>query len=146
MVGWHHQPSGHEFEQTSGDSEGQGSLACYCLWNRKESEATYRLNNNIFSHWNSQGTDFLLCKQLWTLLIWAESHPEVSSTLFSVVLCYSSVCCAECQLLEVNAALQKCNEIKITFKVKIMFSNISSAAFFSAEEEVPLSWRIGSMC
>ena len=26
-VGWHHQLNGHEFEQTPGDSEGQGSLA-----------------------------------------------------------------------------------------------------------------------
>ena len=25
MVGWHHQFNGHEFEQTSGDSEGQGA-------------------------------------------------------------------------------------------------------------------------
>ena len=25
MVRWHHQLNGHEFEQTSGDSEGQGS-------------------------------------------------------------------------------------------------------------------------
>ena len=25
MVGWHHQLDGHEFEQTSGDSEGQGA-------------------------------------------------------------------------------------------------------------------------
>ena len=29
MVGWHHQINGHKFEQTLGDSEGQGSLA-YC--------------------------------------------------------------------------------------------------------------------
>ena len=28
MVGWHCQPNGHEFEQTQGDSEGQGSLVC----------------------------------------------------------------------------------------------------------------------
>ena len=28
MVGWHHWLNGHEFEQTQGDSEGQGSLAC----------------------------------------------------------------------------------------------------------------------
>ena len=28
MAGWHHQLDGHEFEQTLGDSEGQGSLAC----------------------------------------------------------------------------------------------------------------------
>ena len=26
MVGWYHQLNGHEFEQTPGDSEGQGSL------------------------------------------------------------------------------------------------------------------------
>ena len=24
MVGWHHQLNGHDFEQTQGDSEGQG--------------------------------------------------------------------------------------------------------------------------
>ena len=26
MVGWHHHLSGHEFEQTLGDGEGQGNL------------------------------------------------------------------------------------------------------------------------
>ena len=29
MVGWHHRFNGHESEQTLGDSEGQGSLACH---------------------------------------------------------------------------------------------------------------------
>ena len=28
MVGWHHRLSGHGFEQTLGDSEGQGNLVC----------------------------------------------------------------------------------------------------------------------
>ena len=28
MVGWYHRLNGHEFEQTLGDGEGQGSLAC----------------------------------------------------------------------------------------------------------------------
>ena len=28
MVGWHHRLNGHESEQTPGDGEGQGSLAC----------------------------------------------------------------------------------------------------------------------
>ena len=32
MVGWHHQLDGHESEQTPGDSEGQGSLACCSPW------------------------------------------------------------------------------------------------------------------
>ena len=36
MAGWHHQLNGHEFEQTPGDSEGQGSLACCSLWAGKE--------------------------------------------------------------------------------------------------------------
>ena len=32
--------NGHEFEQTLGDSEGQGSLACCSLWGPKESDMT----------------------------------------------------------------------------------------------------------
>ena len=28
MTGWHRRLNGHEFEQTLGDGEGQGSLAC----------------------------------------------------------------------------------------------------------------------
>ena len=46
MVGWHHQLKGHESEQTLGDSEGQGSLACYSPWGHKESDKTEQLNNN----------------------------------------------------------------------------------------------------
>ena len=30
IVGWHHQFNGHEFEQPPGDSEGQGTLGCFC--------------------------------------------------------------------------------------------------------------------
>ena len=32
MVGWHHQLNGYGFEQTPGDSEGQGRLACWSPW------------------------------------------------------------------------------------------------------------------
>ena len=46
MVGWHHQLNGHEFEQTWGDSEGQGSLACCNPWGCKESDRTEQLNNS----------------------------------------------------------------------------------------------------
>ena len=35
MVRLHYQLSGHEFEQTPGDGEGQGSLACCSPWGRK---------------------------------------------------------------------------------------------------------------
>ena len=40
MVRWHHQLSGHEFEQTLGDSEGQGSLVYCRTWGLKESDMT----------------------------------------------------------------------------------------------------------
>ena len=46
MVGWHHWPNGHEFQQTQGASEGQGSLMCYSPWGCKESDTTEQLNNN----------------------------------------------------------------------------------------------------
>ena len=40
MVGWHHQLNRHEFEQTLGDSEGQGNLGYCSLWGCKESDMT----------------------------------------------------------------------------------------------------------
>ena len=40
MVGWHHQLNGHEFEQTPGDSERQGSLACCSSWGHNELDTT----------------------------------------------------------------------------------------------------------
>ena len=44
MGEWHHRLNGHEFEQTPGDSEGQGSLACCSPWGYKELDATNQLN------------------------------------------------------------------------------------------------------
>ena len=35
MVVWHHRLNGHEFEQTLGDGDGQGSLACCSPWSRR---------------------------------------------------------------------------------------------------------------
>ena len=46
MIGWHHQLNGDEFEQTLGDSEGQGNLVCCSPWGCKELDTTEWLNNN----------------------------------------------------------------------------------------------------
>ena len=46
MVGWHQWLNGHEFEQTLGDSEEQGSLPCCSPWRHKESDTTLWLNDN----------------------------------------------------------------------------------------------------
>ena len=40
MFGWHHRLNGHGFEQTPGDGEGQGSLACFSSWDLKELNMT----------------------------------------------------------------------------------------------------------
>ena len=46
MDGWHHQLNAREFEQTLGDGEGQGSLACCSPWGCRESDLTQQLNND----------------------------------------------------------------------------------------------------
>ena len=38
MLRQYHQLNGHEFEETPGDSEGQGSLVCCSPWGCKESD------------------------------------------------------------------------------------------------------------
>ena len=43
-IGWHHQLSGHEFEQALRVADGQGSLVCCSPWGLKESDTTEQLN------------------------------------------------------------------------------------------------------
>ena len=43
MAGWHHWLDGCESEWTLGVGDGQGGLACYDSWGRKESNMTERL-------------------------------------------------------------------------------------------------------
>ena len=64
MVGWQDQLNGHEFEQTLGDGEGQGSLVCCSPWGCKDSDTAERLNNN------AEGT--IEYFQSWM----PEHHPE----------------------------------------------------------------------
>jgi len=60
MAGWHHQLNGHAFEQTLGDSEGQGRLACCSPWGHKELDKTeglndrrpYKKNRWLYFHFN----------------------------------------------------------------------------------------------
>ena len=47
MARWHNQLNGYESEQTLGDSEGQGNLACCSPWGHKELYMAERLNNKI---------------------------------------------------------------------------------------------------
>ena len=40
MVGWHHRLDGHEFEQTLGVDDGQGSLGSFSLWGCNKLDTT----------------------------------------------------------------------------------------------------------
>ena len=44
MVRWHHQCDGHEFEQSLGVGDEQGSLAYCSTWGYKESDMSEKLN------------------------------------------------------------------------------------------------------
>ena len=44
MVRWHHQLDGRVFGWTLGVGDGQGGLACYDSWGRKELDTTEQLN------------------------------------------------------------------------------------------------------
>ena len=46
IVGWHHWLNGHEFEQTLGDGEGQGSLMCCSPLGCRDSDTTEQMHNN----------------------------------------------------------------------------------------------------
>ena len=46
LVGWHHGPNGHEFEQALGVVDRQGSLVWCSPWGHKESDKTEWLNWN----------------------------------------------------------------------------------------------------
>ena len=64
MVGWH-RFNGHEFEPTSGDDEGQGSLVCCRPWGCKESDRAVQLNNNN-NKWYSHTMEFSEANSKWS--------------------------------------------------------------------------------
>ena len=75
MVGWHHGLNGHEFEQTPGDGEGQGSLVCCSPWGCKESDTTKRLNNKNGS--GRQADEKELRNEVKSENVVAQLHPTL---------------------------------------------------------------------
>ena len=69
MVGWHHRLNGHEFEQTLGNSEGQGRPVCSSPWGCKELDTAEQ----------RQQTDLALevSVSLWALVIILSSEAFV---------------------------------------------------------------------
>ena len=73
MVAWHHWLTGHEFEQASGDGEGQESLMCCNPRGHKELDTIEWLNN-------SHSREHLNCISLWDCsalaMHWVQSAGE----------------------------------------------------------------------
>ena len=83
MVGWHHWLSGHEFEQTLGDGEGQGSLECCSPWCCKDSDMTELLNINNNNGHRPTTTIHLLCPNLLCVF-----HIFIKLTVVTSLVCY----------------------------------------------------------
>ena len=67
MVGWHLWVDGHEFEQTLGVANGQGSLECFSLWGHKDSDTEWldwtelRQNRTLPQGWTVVSWLFITC-------------------------------------------------------------------------------------
>ena len=79
MVGWHHQLNGYEFEQTLGNGDGQGSLACCSPWTGSQ-----RVRHDFGTE--QQWAEFIIRAQSWerpgldepSLALWSCEWAEVS--------------------------------------------------------------------
>ena len=90
MAEWNHWLNGHEFKQTPGEGEGQGSMVCWGSWSCKESDMTQQLNNSnalIFSAQGQKLSQYYITKLfllLACILSWLgpcfPSPPESSGT------------------------------------------------------------------
>ena len=63
MAGWHHWLDGRESEWTPGVGDGQGGLACWNSWGRKESDMIERLN--WLKHWCAEFCVDIFSSRLW---------------------------------------------------------------------------------
>ena len=58
LIWWHHQINEREFEQTPGDSEGQGSLVYCHPQDHKELDTAEQMNHNsVWNAWNTTGAN-----------------------------------------------------------------------------------------
>ena len=85
MVGWHHWLNGHEFEQTPGNTEGQGSLVCCSPWGRRFG---YDFHNN-YCEW------CLLSASLTVAALTTSPHPNTThltawSQWSKITMCHPS--------------------------------------------------------
>ena len=90
MVGWHHRLNGRGFEQTPGDGEGQGSLACFSPWGLKELDMTEGLNEQHEGGvWENLGNNVIALYLKWSYDLQPYSFVKILATVSQrVILLY----------------------------------------------------------
>ena len=91
MVRWHHQLDGREFEQTLGDSEGQGCLVCYSPRGLKELEMKQWLKNSIIHlvmFFQTCGIKHVMHTCAWTYRSVYVCVSSSSSTCVGYLVCF----------------------------------------------------------
>ena len=77
VVGWHHQLSGHRFEQALGVGDGQRSLACFSPWGRR-----------VGHDWATELIIYFLIKKNFGRIVWLVGslvlQPRIESMLLAV--------------------------------------------------------------
>ena len=105
-VGWHHWPNGHEFEQTLGDVEWQGSLACCSPWGcrvrhdwvTQQQQQIVTWSYWVKSEWEGGASHSGLPHEGNSCLVhseWAKEvhlHYNLGSKIRSQLLCLSGMC------------------------------------------------------
>ena len=81
MVGWHHWPNGHEFEQTLGYGEGQRTLTCYSPWGSQSQTCLSNWTEVLTTGSLSMNPPSSVCTQKIQFLVsfripWLTSHPS----------------------------------------------------------------------
>ena len=89
MVGWYHQLNGHEFQQTPGDSEGQGSLVCCTVHGVTKSLTRLSTELNWFLCRGTSTPGSILRPHLWPLVSKISRFYKASSLHY----CYTSKAC-----------------------------------------------------
>ena len=116
-----------EFEQTLGDSEGQGSLECCSPWGRKELDTTQPMNNNflLLQGVNLKFHNFIISstKKEWEKKMWLKIQITTKFPIF--LLTIRSATHREKSLLKDDDYYNLTNEQKFHIMIYLWFMKSS---------------------
>ena len=119
MVREHPRLDGHESEQTPGDSNRQGNLACCSPWSRKESDTNQKMSNSLQStllHLKQQSCHLGLLKpEIWSCssVFSSTCHSQSVSQLCPSI--QPSICTVNLSYLLLQASIRSVLDHRLSF-------------------------------